>query len=151
MVRGKKERAFPMPIVLKILEKRSLLKREGRMFRDERIRVIPANRYRQTPKHIERLIKNIQGDLLKKEIFICAPPRVIDEIIEARIKGKVYLLKRLIRCGKGCSGCPHGPYWYGYYRHKGSFVSFYIGRDLPPRFLQAERISIYLKKGGDGK
>jgi hypothetical protein len=113
------------------------------------IKVLPTRLHRKTPDYIEKILREVQAKILKKEIFICAPARVIDEIIEARIKGKVYLLKRMVRCGKGCSGCPHGPYWYGYYRYKGSFVSFYIGRDLPPRFLQAERISIHLKKGGD--
>lgn len=114
------------------------------------LKSIMARRHRATPDYISKILREVEVKLLKKEIFICAPARVIDEIIEARIKGKVYLLKRLIRCGKGCSTCPHGPYWYGYYRSKGSFISFYVGKDLPPRFLQAERINIKLKKGFDG-
>ncbi|MDQ3646185.1 MAG: hypothetical protein M3345_04535 [Actinomycetota bacterium] len=37
-----------------------------------------------------------------------------------------------VRCGKeGCKSCPHGPYWYAYYRVEGRLRSRYIGRDLP--------------------
>jgi len=108
---------------------------------------LKKRRHRETPDYVTKILREIEVKLLKKEIFICAPARVIDEIIEARIKGKVYLLRRLVRCGKGCQGCPHGPYWYGYYRGRGSFISFYVGKDLPPRFLEAQKIKIILKKG----
>lgn len=38
-----------------------------------------------------------------------------------------------VRCGKeGCTTCPHGPYWYAYYRDGGRLRSRYIGRELPP-------------------
>ena len=37
-----------------------------------------------------------------------------------------------VRCGKeGCKSCPHGPYWYAYYRDGGKLKSRYIGRELP--------------------
>lgn len=37
-----------------------------------------------------------------------------------------------VRCGKpGCKKCPHGPYWYAYYREGGKLKSRYIGRELP--------------------
>jgi hypothetical protein len=108
----------------------------------QKIHILPTRRQRETPKHIQRIIQNIDAQLLKSEIKILAPPATLDKIIEARIKGKVFLLSRLIRCGKNCTGCPHGPYWYGYYRSKGSFVSFYIGKNLPPRFEHAQKIKI---------
>ena len=39
-----------------------------------------------------------------------------------------------VRCGKpNCKSCPHGPYWYAYYREDGRLKSRYIGRDLPVR------------------
>ena len=42
-----------------------------------------------------------------------------------------YRLER-VRCGKpGCKSCPHGPYWYAYYRDGGRLRSRYIGRNLP--------------------
>ena len=37
-----------------------------------------------------------------------------------------------VRCGKpGCTKCPHGPYWYAYYREDGKVRSRYIGPELP--------------------
>jgi hypothetical protein len=65
-----------------------------------------------------------------------------NKIIEARIQGKIFLLQRPVYCGKGCSKCPHGPYWYGFYRHKGKTISFYVGKTLPPRFKEAKRVKI---------
>ncbi len=37
-----------------------------------------------------------------------------------------------VRCGKrGCSACPHGPYWYAYWKEQGRTRKRYIGRHLP--------------------
>ena len=37
-----------------------------------------------------------------------------------------------VRCGKGgCTTCPHGPYWYAYWREDGRTRKRYIGRHLP--------------------
>lgn len=37
-----------------------------------------------------------------------------------------------VRCGKdGCTRCPHGPYWYAYWREEGRLRSRYIGKQLP--------------------
>lgn len=37
-----------------------------------------------------------------------------------------------VRCGKrGCTKCPHGPYWYAYWREGGRLRSRYIGKKLP--------------------
>ncbi len=45
--------------------------------------------------------------------------------------GVTYRLES-VRCGKaGCASCPHGPYWYAYYREGKKLRSRYIGRDLP--------------------
>ncbi|MEX0658658.1 MAG: hypothetical protein WD080_05950 [Egibacteraceae bacterium] len=35
-----------------------------------------------------------------------------------------------VRCGKGCGSCPHGPYWYAYWREGGRARSQYVGREL---------------------
>lgn len=41
--------------------------------------------------------------------------------------------QELVRCGKpGCKTCPHGPYWYAYWREGGRVRSRYIGRHPPP-------------------
>ena len=37
-----------------------------------------------------------------------------------------------VKCGKpNCKSCPHGPYWYAYYREGNRLKSRYIGRELP--------------------
>jgi hypothetical protein len=106
------------------------------------IHILPIKPQRETPNHIERIIRDLGALRLKTEIKILAPPAALDKIIEARIQGKVFLLRRLIPCGKRCGGCPHGPYWYGFYRNRGRFVSFYLGKKLPPRFEAATKIKI---------
>lgn len=46
-------------------------------------------------------------------------------------QGVTYRLES-VRCGRsGCNGCPHGPYWYAYFREDGKLRSRYIGRELP--------------------
>ena len=45
--------------------------------------------------------------------------------------GVTYRLET-VRCGKtNCKSCPHGPYWYAYFREGNRLKSRYIGRELP--------------------
>lgn len=44
---------------------------------------------------------------------------------------KVTYRQAAVRCGKGCGSCPHGPYWYAYWKEDGRSRSQYIGRELP--------------------
>lgn len=47
-------------------------------------------------------------------------------------RGKVTFRQEAVRCGrKGCTRCPHGPYWYAYWREGGRLRSRYIGKRLP--------------------
>ncbi len=51
-------------------------------------------------------------------------------VLEVRRAGSItYRLER-VSCGKGCKGCPHGPYWYGYWKEEGKTRSKYIGKNL---------------------
>lgn len=51
--------------------------------------------------------------------------------------GKVSYRLEPVNCGKpGCSRCPHGPYWYAYWREGGRVRSRYIGRRLTPDELK---------------
>ena len=53
------------------------------------------------------------------------------ELVTGEEAGVSYRLEE-VRCGKaGCTSCPHGPYWYAYFREQGKLRSRYIGRDLP--------------------
>lgn len=45
-----------------------------------------------------------------------------------------------VKCGKeNCRSCPHGPYWYAYYREGDKLKSRYIGRELPAEVQDALR------------
>ncbi len=46
--------------------------------------------------------------------------------------GSITFRYETVRCGKeNCSRCPHGPYWYAYWKEGGRTRSRYIGRTLP--------------------
>jgi hypothetical protein len=52
------------------------------------------------------------------------------EVLDEKKTGNItYRLER-VSCGKGCKGCPHGPYWYGYWKEGGKTRSKYIGTRL---------------------
>lgn len=61
------------------------------------------------------------------------PPKRKDrDVLEQMRAGSVTYQRELVRCGKHCRGCPHGPYWYAYYRSGGRVMSKYIGKDWRP-------------------
>lgn len=42
---------------------------------------------------------------------------------------QVSLRRQWVRCGKdSCTRCPHGPYWYAYWREDGRRRSRYVGK-----------------------
>ena len=50
------------------------------------------------------------------------------------VKGSVTYRQERVRCGReGCTTCPHGPYWYAYWREGGRLRSRYIGKELSGR------------------
>ena len=49
-----------------------------------------------------------------------------------RRPGAVTYRQERVRCGRPtCTKCPHGPYWYAYWREDGRLRSRYIGKHLP--------------------
>ena len=51
---------------------------------------------------------------------------------EGDAPGKVTYRQEPVRCGRdNCTRCPHGPYWYAYWREGGRLRSRYIGKNLP--------------------
>jgi hypothetical protein len=52
------------------------------------------------------------------------------EILSVKMAGSITYRQEKISCGKNCRGCPHGPYWYGYWREGGKTRSKYIGKYL---------------------
>jgi hypothetical protein len=74
---------------------------------------------------LRRLMIFIRGLLLHRD-----GPGFDERRTEERAK-VTYRLEN-VRCGKeGCSRCPHGPYWYAYWREDGRLRSRYIGKQLP--------------------
>ena len=52
--------------------------------------------------------------------------------------GSITFRYETVRCGKeNCSRCPHGPYWYAYWKENGRTRSRYIGRLLPAMARQS--------------
>jgi len=51
---------------------------------------------------------------------------------EPRAETKVTYRQERVRCGRSsCTKCPHGPYWYAYWREDGRLRSRYIGKHFP--------------------
>jgi hypothetical protein len=51
---------------------------------------------------------------------------------DPRHETKVTYRQEHVRCGREqCTKCPHGPYWYAYWREDGRLRSRYIGKQLP--------------------
>jgi hypothetical protein len=47
---------------------------------------------------------------------------------------KITYRREEVRCGKAnCKRCPHGPYWYAYWREDGRLRSRYLGSAKPGR------------------
>ena len=67
------------------------------------------------------------------------------DLLERRGAGRVpegakptYRLEE-VRCGKAnCGRCPHGPYWYAYWREDGRLRSRYLGRARPGKEAAGE-------------
>jgi hypothetical protein len=48
--------------------------------------------------------------------------------------GSITFRYETVRCGKAnCTRCPHGPYWYAYWKENGRTRSRYVGRVLPDK------------------
>jgi hypothetical protein len=68
---------------------------------------------------LRRMLIFIRGLLVAREGPDPAP--------EEPPRGVAYRLE-MVRCGKPqCKSCPHGPYWYAYYREGKRLRSRYIG------------------------
>ncbi len=75
---------------------------------------------------LRRLMIFVRGLLLHRE----GPE--FDQAGPAPKRSSVTYRLEPVRCGKrGCTRCPHGPYWYAYWREDGRLRSRYIGKTLP--------------------
>lgn len=86
---------------------------------------------RQDLSVLQEIVSLIEDLIREKEkSFKPEEPPSSREVLEVRESGSVtYRLER-VSCGKNCKGCPHGPYWYGYWREGKRTRSKYIGKSL---------------------
>lgn len=81
-------------------------------------------------------VRDLVAELIsKKEEPLDTPSKSRDqgakrEILEERHSDSMTFRLERVSCGKNCKGCPHGPYWYGYWREGGKTHSKYIGKNL---------------------
>lgn len=67
------------------------------------------------------------SDLLDSQAQVGSLPS--DSQPEVRVRSQK------IRCGKpNCTKCPHGPYWYAYWREDGKPRTRYLGKKLPEEY-----------------
>jgi hypothetical protein len=76
---------------------------------------------------VESLIDE-RKDAMKADNSQAHHPR--REVVEEKKTNSITYRLEKVSCGKGCRGCPHGPYWYGYWKEGGKTRSKYIGKNL---------------------
>jgi len=75
---------------------------------------------------LRRLMIFVRGLLLNRD-----GPGFAEAEKRSTKPGVTYRLES-VRCGKrGCTRCPHGPYWYAYWREEGRLRSKYLGKSPP--------------------
>jgi len=75
---------------------------------------------------IDERLNGVVADRQVKDTADAAPMQ-----FETKV-GTLTFRYETVRCGKqNCSRCPHGPYWYAYWKENGRTRSRYIGRSLP--------------------
>ena len=85
---------------------------------------------------IRRIRKLDEFDLRRLEILVRGLlVSRLGESVGDRLPGegpRVTYRQQTVRCGKErCGRCPHGPYWYAYWREEGKLRSRYIGKERP--------------------
>jgi hypothetical protein len=68
--------------------------------------------------------------ILARGLLIGSPGPTID-LADLPGMPSIDYRQQQVRCGRGCGSCPHGPYWYAYWKEGGRSRSQYIGSQLP--------------------
>lgn len=78
------------------------------------------------------LVNRYIDTLLHRQLEIPLQHNKSREVVEREFKDGISYQLEMVRCGKSsCRSCPHGPYWYAYWRKRhGKIVSKYIGKEL---------------------
>jgi hypothetical protein len=88
------------------------------------------------PRHLVKDVRQLDEPQLRRLMILVRGLLLGSEgpVVEpAEVPGipPVQYRQQHIRCGKDCAACPHGPYWYAYWKEDGRARSQYIGRELP--------------------
>ena len=87
------------------------------------------------PRELIREIRRLDTYDLRRLLMLIRGLLVIDDPPgpgSDKPGGRTTFRQEMVRCGKkSCTRCPHGPYWYAYWREGGRVRSRYLGRTLP--------------------
>lgn len=83
----------------------------------------------ETLHEVKDLIEEILNEREKEIEPEDIPEKKNREVVSVKKAGKITYQLEKVYCGKNCSGCPHGPYWYAYWKEDGQTKSKYIGKD----------------------
>ena len=88
------------------------------------------------PRELVRLVRRLDEAQLRRLLILVrglligsAGPVV--ELHDVPGTPAVTYRQQHVRCGKDCDACPHGPYWYAFWKEEGRSRSQYIGGQLP--------------------
>ncbi|HVE92709.1 MAG TPA: hypothetical protein VNE62_10510 [Actinomycetota bacterium] len=83
-------------------------------------------------KELIREIRRLDAYDLRRLLMLIRGLLVAEDPAGTDHTGKITYRQETVRCGKPtCTRCPHGPYWYAYWREGGRVRSRYVGRELP--------------------
>ena len=88
------------------------------------------------PKPLVRQIRRLDEHQLRRLLILVrglliGSPGPVVELSDVPGVPTVSYRSQHVRCGKGCAACPHGPYWYAFWKEGGRSRSQYIGGVLP--------------------
>ena len=94
------------------------------------------------PRALVRAVRRLDEHELRRLLILCRGLLIGSEgptVELSSVPGMppVTYRRQLVRCGQDCEGCPHGPYWYAYWKEEGRSRSLYVGGELPADVLRA--------------
>ncbi len=88
------------------------------------------------PRELVRAVRRLDEHQLRRLLILVRGLLIgsegpVTELADVPGIPAVSYRRALVRCGRRCDGCPHGPYWYAYWKDGGRSRSQYIGGQLP--------------------
>lgn len=88
------------------------------------------------PRELVREVRKLDVPELRRLLILArglliGAPGPITEPEDIPAFPAVSYRQQRVRCGRDCGECPHGPYWYAFWREDGRTRSQYIGNALP--------------------